>query len=213
MNAGMKVVAQAIVCKQESIQKIANATLDLCKHGTQPLKSKTYTSTHGKRIRGFGCMNLRGWNVMREIKFRGKRVDNGGGVYGLPGTHLGKTYILELNNFEEDRVYEQYPHKEMWSYEVTPETVGQFTGLKDRNGKEIYEGDIVRTADGNVVATIKIGECYPEPVKKFCEFHGIKNHKVYCLHAYDKVGEYLIEDNKSLEIIGNIYGNPDLREE
>lgn len=89
----------------------------------------------------------------------------------------------------------------------------QFTGLRDKNGKEIYDGDIVRTADGNVVATIKIGECCPEPVKYYCELCGIKKHTVYCLHAYDKNGEYLIEDNKSLEIIGNMFGNPELLEE
>ena len=53
----------------------------------------------------------------------------------------------------------------------------------------------------------------PELVKDYCEFHGIETHKIYCLHAYDKDGEYLIEDNKSLEIIGNIYENPELMEE
>ena len=89
----------------------------------------------------------------------------------------------------------------------------QFTGLKDNHGKEIYEGDIVRTADGSLLATIKIGEYYPEPVKYCCELCGIKKHTVHCLHAYDKDGEYLIEDNKSLEIIGNIYENPELLEE
>lgn len=133
---------------------------------------------------------------MREYKFRGKRIDNGEWEFGYLIQRPTATLILSS--------------AESMVRPVRPETVGLYIGLYDKNGKEIYEGDIVRTSDGNVVATIKIGECYPEPVKYYCELRGMKKHTVHCLHAYDKDGEYLIEDNKSLEIIGNIYDNPEM---
>ena len=151
---------------------------------------------------------------MREIKFRGKRVDNGEWVYGdIIHCTSGKTYIFPSGDYanESDKV-NQEGCLMMFTFEVVPKTAGQFTGLKDKNNKEIYEGDIVRTADGSLIATIKIGECYPEPVKYCCELCGVKKHTVYCLHAYDENGEYLIEDNKSLEIIGDMFGNPELLE-
>ena len=123
---------------------------------------------------------------MREIKFRGKRLHNGEWVYGyyayFPATH--KAIILETNGY--------YVNE----YGAIPETVGQFTGLKDCNGKEIYEGDV--TDDNVGIGSVEYSE-------KYAGFR-VNYHNGYCKWFYD----YLDSEKRTLEIIGNIHENPEL---
>lgn len=142
---------------------------------------------------------------MREILFRGKRIDNGEWVEGFYISHLNAChYIIPCraggyeamdNNF--------YVHK--W-FEVDPNTVGQYTGLTDKNGKMIFEGDIVRIlgdqtnedwkcVDYNaLIAFLDGGFCALDGT---IEEHGFRR---YALSRMDF----------SLEVIGNIHDNPEL---
>lgn len=139
---------------------------------------------------------------MKEIiKFRGKRVDTGEWVFGnVIGVDC--SYVIAQNMFE--WVENSGLQGGDW-WHVIPDTVGQYTGLKDKNSKEIYEGDILRHKwnSGNDIFLETISEV------KFSRGAFVVDDKkradwLLSLHALPKWAE--------IEVIGNIYENPGLLE-
>lgn len=131
---------------------------------------------------------------MREILFRGKCVDTGLWVYGnfvadateqLNGCNGADGFIRAYNP--------TLGKSEM--FEVERETVGQYTGLTDKNGKKIFEGDIV-TADA-LFENRKV------------DFVDNTYWSAFCLVAANDDCDYMNEYG-GIEVIGNIYDNPEL---
>ena len=126
----------------------------------------------------------------REIKFRAKRVDLNDWMYGYLREVWGETkrtfVIAPANKFE----YDGYTDTEE-DY-VQPDTIGQFTGLYDKNGKEIYEGDIVLQKDYH-------GKKTPMDVKFECGAFIVGYHN----GSSTKRRPMLL--NSQCEVIGNVF--------
>lgn len=129
---------------------------------------------------------------MRENKYRGRRLDNGEWVYGSLVINNNLAYIYNGHscpsevNFEYDFI------------PVDPTTVGQYTGLKDKNGREIYEGDIVND-DETINGSVYSQEYVIEHSEIHCGFVGVAAQRLLTPSCFDDV-----------KVIGNIHDNPEL---
>ena len=125
---------------------------------------------------------------MREILFRGKRTDNGEWIEGSLWNYVGEMKILSSTN--------------VVGYDVIPETVGQYTGLTDKNGTKIFEGDILGT---DITRPYLIVEYRDASFMFNCNDGGED--------YYDIMLPILKEAHTKYEygeVIGNIYDNPEL---
>lgn len=130
---------------------------------------------------------------MREILFRGKRIDDGEWVYGSPIFQENYVSILFWNM--EEFEFEAYP--------VIPETVGQYTGLLDKNGKKIFEGDIVKHYN-NFNDGYDVGVIFWD-----LDFIGWRRTSIGRFHKISN-NTYKLNPTCVYEVIGNIHDNPEL---
>lgn len=135
---------------------------------------------------------------MREILFRGK-MDNGEWVYGSFCMDALEQFngLCGVDGFI--RLYDKAKGK-MQTYEVDRETVGQYTGLTDKNGKRIFEGDIVKTSDITHEGVIQIpGESFEIAMRKGC-----------WVMVAGEDWDFLETNHECIEVIGNINDNPEM---
>lgn len=155
--------------------------------------------------------------MSRISKYRGKRISKEEWVVGfyaqLPKVSLGATIVADGDLCAEDvadyiiiNKQKQHPNfsnsypleiVECEQYEVDPDTVGQYIGIPDKNGKEIYEGDIVKDESVHLLGVVKFSERYLQfVVDDVCD-------------GEQDYSEFM----NQVEVIGNIYENLDLLKE
>lgn len=139
---------------------------------------------------------------MREILFRGKRIDNGEWTFG--NLEVLNCKLFHIVPFEVNIHTSGIP--ENVYYNVIPSSVGQYTGLTDKNGKKIFEGDIVEyPIEQGKYSEQNIHEVVFE-TRQGAAYFGIKMSDIetwdFCLSVPAKL----------MRVIGNIHDTPELLE-
>jgi uncharacterized phage protein (TIGR01671 family) len=132
---------------------------------------------------------------MDKIKFRGKRIDNGEWVYGYYAEASDdEVFIITWYGWNITCCME-CGENETETYQIIPETTGQYIGRKDKNENEIYEGDIVTDGVNNYIVIFHEGAWRLRLCRDYNSLHDL----------------YPVANHR--EIIGNIYDNPELLED
>lgn len=143
---------------------------------------------------------------MREILFRGKLKSTGEWVEGGIVHDNDRTFIVikiryipDTRDWDTAEYYENNPHYTYSNIEVDPETVGQYTGLKDKNGKKMFEGDIVDT---------------PRWIVSYCADtnEGLGMNAGWYLQRDNFESWMELENIRDHIVLGNIHDNPELLE-
>jgi len=129
--------------------------------------------------------------MAREILFRGKSIDNGEWLYGS----------LCIDPYRGDAEISDHDDINLGRYDVDPDTVGQFSGLTDKNGNKIFEGDILKVfyyGKSKIFGVVKFGES-----RFFIDDNFMGSIKAKAPMS-DMFSRY------EFEVIGNIHDNPEL---
>ena len=141
---------------------------------------------------------------MREILFRGKRLQGGEWVEGYffksdinkKERESGKATIIFTPDCDTFIMVPECHN----SFMVVSDTVGQYTGMKDKNGKWVFEGDVVKTSDVTHEGFIQIpGESFEIAMRKGC-----------WLMVSGEDWDFLETNHECIKVIGNIHDNPEL---
>ena len=167
---------------------------------------------------------------MRDIIFRGKRSNDGKWIYGSYVYQYGANMIYLPDGTDQECGFDYY--------HIVPETVGQYTGLTDKNGKKIFEGDILKGKHNwrswNYSSDNTEEEFFAQKIRGAYGKHKSEEYALfdedryfyyrnYAVEYYAKNGGYRVRNggqfhsltqsyiyNRDLEVIGNIHDNPEL---
>lgn len=140
---------------------------------------------------------------MREIKFRGKSFETGEWMFGDLIENQGRFFIYKASSettFKDDDDGQIV----LVAKEVDQKTVGQYTGLKDKNGKEIWKGDIVKAPLLDPIFGDVLSDAFDNVEIAF------NNGSFVVAYYKGRHNIYLQDLHSMVEVIGNIHDNPEL---